>query len=57
MTSQQRQLTAGLVMLFGFVYIAFEFISAMAWVDPPYDWARNFISDLGFSECLHRRRR
>ena len=28
-----------------------EFIAAMAWVDPPYDWAANFISDLGFADC------
>ena len=38
-------------MLFGFIYLVFEFIAAMAWVDPPYDWAQNYISDLGFSDC------
>lgn len=37
--------------MLGLVYLAFESIAAMAWIDPPYDWARNFISDLGFSDC------
>ncbi len=51
MTQHRRERIAGIVLLFGFVYIVFEFLSAMAWVDPPYDWAKNFISDLGFSDC------
>lgn len=51
MTSDRRQSFAGVVLLFGLVYIVFEFVSAMAWVDPSYDWAKNFISDLGFSDC------
>ena len=51
MTTERRRRTAGVVLLFGLVYIVFEFVTAMAWVDPPYDWARNFISDLGFSDC------
>lgn len=51
MTSERRQRFAGVVLLFGLVYIVFEFIAASAWVDPPYDWAKNFISDLGFSDC------
>lgn len=51
MTAERRQLTAGVVLLFGLVYLVFEFIAAMAWTDPPYDWARNFISDLGFADC------
>lgn len=42
---------AGIILLFGFVYLAFELIAAMAWIDPPYDWARNYISDLGFADC------
>jgi len=51
MSPARRQRIAGIVLLFGFVYLAFEFIAAMAWVDPPYDWAANFISDLGFADC------
>lgn len=51
MTRQRRQLTAGVVLSFGVVYIVFEFLAAMAWTAPPYDWARNLISDLGFSDC------
>lgn len=51
MTQPNRQLTAGIVLLFGLVYLVFESIAAAAWVDPPYDWARNFISDLGFADC------
>lgn len=42
---------AGVILMFGFVYLVFELIAAAAWVDPPYDWARNYISDLGFSDC------
>ena len=45
------RLVAGVVLLLGFVYLVFEFIAAAAWVEPPYDWARNYISDLGFSDC------
>ncbi|MFP7759975.1 DUF998 domain-containing protein [Marisediminicola sp. LYQ85] len=51
MTPARRQRTAGVVLLFGLVYLVFEFVSAAAWVDPPYDWARNYISDLGFADC------
>jgi len=51
MSPARRQRIAGIVLMFGFVYLAFEFITAMAWVDPPYDWAANFISDLGFADC------
>ena len=51
MTTERRQRLAGVVLLFGLVYIVFEFISAGAWISPPYDWAKNFISDLGFSDC------
>jgi len=47
----RRERTAGLVLLLGFVYLALEAITAAAWIDPPYDWARNYISDLGFSDC------
>ncbi|TFD74781.1 DUF998 domain-containing protein [Cryobacterium fucosi] len=51
MTPPNRQFTAGIVLLFGLVYLVFESVAAAAWVDPPYDWARNFISDLGFADC------
>ncbi|WP_165068564.1 DUF998 domain-containing protein [Marisediminicola senii] len=51
MRRERRLLVAGSILMLGFVYLAFEFIAAMAWTDPPYDWARNFISDLGFSDC------
>jgi hypothetical membrane protein len=51
MSPARSQRIAGIVLLFGFVYLAFEFITAMAWVDPPYDWAANYISDLGFADC------
>lgn len=51
MREDRRPRIAATVLLFGFVYLAFEFIAAMAWIDPPYDWARNFISDVGFSDC------
>ena len=51
MSPARTQRIAGVVLLFGFVYLAFEFIAAMAWVDPPYDWAANYISDLGFADC------
>ena len=51
MRTYQSERLAGVVLLFGFVYIVAEFIAAGAWVDPSYDWARNFISDLGFSDC------
>ena len=51
MRAQRRQLTAGVVLLFGVVYLVFEFLAARAWTDPPYDWARNYISDLGFADC------
>ena len=51
MRRERRLLVAGSILMLGFVYLAFEFIAAMAWADPPYDWARNFISDLGFSDC------
>jgi len=51
MTQSNRQFTAGIVLLFGLVYLVFESVAAAAWIDPPYDWARNFISDLGFSDC------
>ena len=51
MSPRRRQLVAGLVLMLGFVYLAFEAIAAAAWVDPAYDWAANYISDLGFSDC------
>ena len=51
MSQARRERIAGAVLLFGLVYLAFESIAAMAWIDPPYDWARNYISDLGFSDC------
>ena len=51
MTDERRQRIAGVVLLFGLVYIFIEVITALNWVNPPYDWARNFISDLGFSDC------
>ncbi len=51
MTSERRQRLAGVVLLFGLFYVGAELISANAWVDPPYDFARNYISDLGFSDC------
>ncbi|MEY2848985.1 MAG: hypothetical protein RI885_1650 [Actinomycetota bacterium] len=50
-SAERRRLIPGVVLLFGFVYIVFEFIAASAWVAPPYDWARDFISDLGYSGC------
>ena len=49
--SDRRLRVAGAVLLGGFIYIAFEAIAARAWIDPPYDWARNLISDLGFADC------
>ncbi len=51
MPLHRRERVAGVILLFGFVYLLFEVIAATAWVDPPYDWARNYISDLGFSDC------
>lgn len=51
MPLHRRERVAGIILLFGFVYLTFELVAAMAWTDPPYDWARNFISDLGFSDC------
>lgn len=51
MTNERRQRIAGVVLLFGLVYIFAEVVTALNWVNPPYDWARNFISDLGFSDC------
>ena len=47
MSPARSQRNAGIVLLFGFVYLAFEFIAAMAWVDPRYDWAANYISAIG----------
>ena len=32
-------------------YFVAEAISAAAWHDPPYSYARNFISDLGMPDC------
>ncbi len=51
MTPERRRLIPGVVLLFGLVYVVFEFVAASAWVSPPYDWARDFISDLGYSGC------
>ncbi len=51
MTPERRRLIPGVVLLFGFVYLVFEFLAAAAWTAPPYDWGRNFISDLGYSGC------
>lgn len=51
MDQRRRQRTAGVVLLFGLVYLAFELIAASAWANPAYDWAQNLISDLGFADC------
>ena len=51
MTVARRQLVAGAVLLCGFIYVFLELLAARAWVNPPYDWAVNFISDLGYSDC------
>ena len=51
MSYARRQLLAGGVLLLGFVYVVIEVLAARAWVNPPYNWAMNYISDLGFSDC------
>ncbi|MBC7519430.1 MAG: DUF998 domain-containing protein [Microbacteriaceae bacterium] len=51
MSLSRRQLLAGGVFLLGFVYVIIEVLAARAWVNPPYNWALNYISDLGYSDC------
>ncbi|MGI4858954.1 MAG: hypothetical protein ACRYHA_18945, partial [Janthinobacterium lividum] len=38
-------------LLAGVQYLLAETVSAAAWVAPRYDYARNYISDLGVADC------
>jgi hypothetical protein len=52
-------LVAALFILAGLQYLATEAITALAWKTPPYNYAYNFISDLGETTCgftLHPKR-
>lgn len=47
MTKSVRRRAAACCWAAGAQYFAAELVSAAAWRDPAYDWARNFVSDLG----------
>jgi hypothetical membrane protein len=50
MTHSKNINYAALAMLTaGSAYLLLEFIVARAWISPSYDWANNFVPDLGNS--------
>ena len=44
---RQRRLAGALLLAGPAIFLIAEFITAAAWVDPPYSYTRNFISNLG----------
>ncbi|RYX79490.1 DUF998 domain-containing protein [bacterium] len=49
---QHRLKIGGFAGILGIQYFIAEFIAANAWATP-YNWSRNYISDLGVPECLN----
>jgi len=50
MTSLKTKTVAAIaILLAGVVYLITEFTVAKAWINPAYDWANNFVPDLGNS--------
>lgn len=47
MTHSLRRRAAACCWAAGVQYFASELVTAAGWRDPAYDWARNFVSDLG----------
>ncbi|MFJ2902748.1 DUF998 domain-containing protein [Streptomyces sp. NPDC087212] len=52
MTRRSRLRLGALVLVVNAVqWVVAEAITAAAWTDPPYSYVRNYISDLGVSDC------